>query len=233
MTITAVGSVVSGGGVSAGSLGFTIVPNAIGDVFSMFILWDQTSNRTVSVSTASSGILWTPAATGRQAYTALPSASVKYGQAFFGVAQSTASLVTTVLWSGTAANVAADYQEFHSSLGSPVWSEVASGINQSVALSDVTSMPGPTLACGTGRLYTGFWFTGTTGQTTGTAKYVFQVDSAVNVYGYRLNTAGTESPSATQSPAGQYDCYGLALTDGAAAASTKVPSFCSGYGSFF
>lgn len=232
MTITPVGTVVSGGGASGSSISFTLAPGAVGNVLSMFLWWDITNSRTVSVATASSGILWTPSAVGRHQFTNVVSGIAKYGQMFYGVAQSVTSRLTTVTWNASANNILMDYQQFHSDRATPVWSEIDGDVIQTA--SAVTNMPGPTLVAGIGRLYTGFWFTGGTGSAVGTpASYAFVPDGSANVYGYNLNTAGTESPVATQT-SGLYDSQALALSDGAPqpAASGPVP-FCSGYGGIF
>lgn len=227
MTITAQGAIAGTGTASGTTLTFTLAPTAVNNVVCLFSYWDTTNSRTLSIATASAGILWTPAIFGRFTYTGL----AKFGQGFYGVAQSTTSRVTTLTWSGAATNMTFEYQEFHSSLATPVWSEVASGENQSSV--NVTSMAGASLVCGTGNLYAGFWFTGGTGNASGgTANYVFQLDGGTNVYGYRLSTAGTESPNAIQS-SGHYNQSAIALTDVAPVVQSGPVPFISGYSGMF
>lgn len=214
MTISPVGAIGANTSASGTSLTFTLAPGAVNNVLCLFLKWNQTNNRTASVATASGGILWTPAAAGRVALTAGGSI---YMQGFYGVAQSVTSRVTTMTWSGTATQPLFAYQQFHTDIATPVWSEVDSDTLQSAT--SVTSMPGPALNCGAaGGLYTAFWFTGGTGNTTGTPGFTFQNDAGSNVYGYGLNVSGTEQPDATQT-SGTYDSYGLSLNDGSVAPS--------------
>jgi len=211
MTISAVGTLAGNGSTSAASLTFTLAPGAAtSNVICLFLKWNQTGSLTASVATASSGILWTPVSAGRVGLTGTGTSI--YMQGFIGIAQSVTSRVTTMTWSGTATSPLYAYQQFHTDIASPHWSEVSSGTIQSATA--VTSMPGPALNCGAvGGLYSALWFTGGTGATTGTPGFIFQVDSAANVYGYGLNVGGTEQPSATQT-SGTYDSYGMSLNDG-------------------
>jgi len=229
MAITAAGTIsATSSNTSGTTLSFTRVPANTGNVIVLFVFW--LTSATVSVATASSGVLWTPGSGGIKTYTGI----TRFGQAFYGIAQNTTSgLATTLTFNVSNAGRTVIAQEYHSSLGAPVWSEVIEGIAQAPTASPVTSMPGPSYAAGTGNVNSVMWFTGTTGAATGTpAAYTFQIDGGTNVYGYNLSTTGTESPTANQSGAGAYDSIGMAMTDVAPTVQRPIPVI-SGYSGMF
>src|SRR5882762_10243125 len=201
MAITSVGTLTSVRITTGTTQSFTLAPGAVNNLIVLNINWTTTAVNVNSIVTASNGILWRQWTLGKLITTTLTGSPAV--ECWLGVAQSTSSQITNITYSAAITSARYDFQEFHSSLATPVWSETSSA---SVLAGAGTALTGGSLNAIAGDVAWDLFICANTGSSTiaGTGWTTPGVlDGATNIGCFNLNCAGGSTfPTGTQSSSG-------------------------------
>jgi hypothetical protein len=137
---------------------------------------------------------------------------------FYGVVSGTGSATATVTFSSSNSAVSTEIctQEFASSIPGAVWT-----ISAPAATTDGTgtTLTFPTLDAGVGgQLYFGYAFVAGTAAAGSDPGFTYDVTTAGNLIEFNPTATGALTPTATQSPSGNWATFGFVLADGTPAA---------------
>ncbi len=201
--ISSVGSLSSNGGTNLASL--SVSPQANGDALLLAVAID---NPSVSVSSVSGGgSSWT------KLETITDSTNNRDDELWLGTVTSTGSSSISVTFSATPNSwVELSSEEFTAGLGSnTVWSKDSAANSSSTT--NTTALSYPSLAAsGSLELYLGFTELENVASSGTSAGFTYQTTSSNNQIAYDTDVSGSVAPTASQSPAGNFDSVGALLT---------------------